>query len=105
MFYNFTVACCVKVLYLEMVQYICTQPLHTYTELAEYVMNKCITQAGEDHPVKYNFDILEDQVPQEHHDQVPQEHHDHYTLVWMVSNQMVKACVKCIDCSLRKFLR
>ena len=77
---------------LRMVQYIYTQPLHTYIELAEYVMNKCITQAEEDQPVKYNFDILEDQVPH--------EHHDHYTLVWMVSNQMVKVCVKCIDCIL-----
>ena len=45
-------------------------------------MNKCITQAGEDEPVKYNFDILEDQVPH--------KHHDDYTLVWMVSSQQWK---------------
>ena len=42
-------------------------------------MNKCITQAGEDEPVQYNFDILTDQVP--HKDD------DNYTLVWMVSSQ------------------
>ena len=51
----------------------------TTIELVEYVLNKCITQAGEDQPVKYNFDILEDQVPH--------KHYDHYTLVCMVSNQ------------------
>ena len=49
-----------------------------YVELAEYVLNKCITQTGEDQPVKYNFDFLEDQLPH--------KHHDHYTLVCMVSN-------------------
>jgi len=49
-----------------------------YVELAEYVLNKCITQTEEDQPVKYNFDFLEDQVPH--------KHYDHYTLVCMVSN-------------------
>ena len=72
-------------------------------------MNKCITQDGENQPVKYNFDILKDQVPQKDHDQKDhdqkdhdqkdhdqkdhdqkdhdQKDHDHYTLVLMVSNQ------------------
>ena len=60
-------------------------------------MNKCITQAGEDQPVKYNFDILEDQVPH--------NHHDHYTLVYMVGNHNdEKVCGKCTDCTLRNFL-
>ena len=71
-----SVACCVKVwfsVYINIVQYITT---HTYVEIAEYVLNKCVTQAGEDQPVECNFDILEDQVSQKHH-----------ALVWMVSDQ------------------
>ena len=70
-----SVACCVKVwfsVYSNIVQYI---TIHTYVDIAEYVLNKCVTQAGEDHPVKYNFDILEDQ-----------DSHEHHALVWMVSN-------------------
>ena len=53
-------------------------------DLAEYVLNKCITQAEprqkgshtetENQSVKYNFDFLEDEIPHGH------------ILVWMVSN-------------------
>ena len=83
---------------LSLQQYICTQPLHSCTELAEYVMNKCITQAGEGQPVKYNFDILEDQIPH--------EHHNHYTLVWMVSSvwcQLSNATCTCFHISVQKW--
>ena len=57
--------------------YICICNFPT-VDLAEYVLNKCITQAGEDHPVKYNFDCLEDQIPN--------DQHDNHTLLLMVTN-------------------
>ena len=60
-------------------------------DLAEYVLNKCITQEQEisnngedtidgpiitaDRPVHYNFDILED------------KDHRNHILLWMVGNQ------------------
>ena len=76
-------------------------------------MNKCITQDGENQPVKYNFDILKNHDQKGHdqkdhdqkdhdqkdhdqkghdqkdHDQKDhdQKDHDHYTLALMVSNQ------------------
>ena len=46
-------------------------------DLAEYVLNRFINQADENQPVKYNFDILEDQTTH--------EHYDNHILVWMVS--------------------
>ena len=74
---------------LSLVDYICTYNF-PIIDLAEYVLNKCITQAGEDQPVKYNFDCLEDQIPS--------DQHDNHTLVLMVRNgQWVEvACNKLI---------
>ena len=51
--------------------------------------------------VKYNFDFLEDQVPQKDRDlkdhdlkDHDQKKNDNYTLVWMVSNQNSKSVWK-----------
>ena len=59
------------------------------------MLNKCITQAGEDQPVKYNFDILEDK-----HKDYDQKDHDPYTLVWMVSSQSSESVLRTVKAAL-----
>ena len=72
-------------------------------DLAEYVLNKCITQpqpkrqisisgenfvdsptAAGDQPVHYNFDYLEDKDRRISH-----KHHGNHILLWMVSPSIV----------------